>query len=60
MSDVIEVEGIGEVYALKLKKAGIATTDDLLEAGSDTRRTAENRPEERHQRQANPALDQSR
>ena len=34
MSDVIEVEGIGEVYAQKLKKAGIATTDALLEAGA--------------------------
>jgi predicted flap endonuclease-1-like 5' DNA nuclease len=34
MSDVIEVEGIGEAYAQKLKKAGIATTDALLKAGA--------------------------
>ena len=34
MSDVIDVEGIGEVYAQKLKDAGIATTEALLEQGS--------------------------
>ncbi len=34
MSDVIEVEGIGEAYAQKLKQAGIATTDALLKAGA--------------------------
>ncbi len=34
MSDVIEVEGIGEAYAQKLKKAGIATTEALLKAGA--------------------------
>jgi len=34
MSDVIEVEGIGDVYAQKLKEAGIATTDALLEQGA--------------------------
>jgi predicted flap endonuclease-1-like 5' DNA nuclease len=34
MSDVIEVEGIGEAYAAKLKKAGITTTDALLKVGS--------------------------
>src|SRR3954468_1907860 len=34
MSDVIEVEGIGEVYAGKLKGVGIATDHDLLERGA--------------------------
>jgi predicted flap endonuclease-1-like 5' DNA nuclease len=34
MSDVIEVEGIGEAYAQKLKQAGIATTEALLRAGA--------------------------
>ena len=34
MSDVIEVEGIGEVYAQKLKKAGVSTTDALLKVGA--------------------------
>lgn len=30
-----DIEGIGPVYAEKLKLAGIATTDGLLEAGKD-------------------------
>jgi predicted flap endonuclease-1-like 5' DNA nuclease len=34
MSDVIEVEGIGKVYAKKLKDSGIATTEALLENGA--------------------------
>ncbi len=34
MSDVIEVEGIGKVYAKKLKDAGIATDAHLLERGA--------------------------
>jgi len=34
MSDVIEVEGIGEVYANKLKEVGIATSEALLEQGA--------------------------
>ena len=34
MSDVIEVEGIGEVYGQKLKQAGIATSESLLEQGA--------------------------
>jgi predicted flap endonuclease-1-like 5' DNA nuclease len=34
MSDIIEVEGIGEVYARKLKDAGIATDKALLEKGA--------------------------
>jgi predicted flap endonuclease-1-like 5' DNA nuclease len=34
MSDVIEVEGIGKVYAKKLKDVGIATTEALLENGA--------------------------
>lgn len=34
MSDVIEIEGIGEVYAEKLKGAGVATVQALLERGA--------------------------
>src|SRR3954468_12835519 len=34
MADVIQVEGIGEVFAQKLKDIGIATTDTLLEKGA--------------------------
>jgi predicted flap endonuclease-1-like 5' DNA nuclease len=34
MSDIIDVEGIGEVYAGKLKDVGIATDTDLLERGA--------------------------
>ena len=34
MSDIIDVEGIGEVYAQKLKDAGIATDKALLEKGA--------------------------
>jgi predicted flap endonuclease-1-like 5' DNA nuclease len=34
MGDVIDVEGIGEVYSQKLKDIGIATTEALLERGA--------------------------
>lgn len=34
MSNIIEVEGIGKVYAAKLKEAGIATDKDLLARGA--------------------------
>jgi predicted flap endonuclease-1-like 5' DNA nuclease len=34
MSSIIDVEGIGEVYAGKLKEIGIATDKDLLERGA--------------------------
>jgi predicted flap endonuclease-1-like 5' DNA nuclease len=34
MSNIIDVEGIGEVYAGKLTEAGIATDKDLLEKGA--------------------------
>jgi predicted flap endonuclease-1-like 5' DNA nuclease len=34
MSDIIEVEGIGKVYAKKLKDAGIATAEALLKSGA--------------------------
>jgi predicted flap endonuclease-1-like 5' DNA nuclease len=37
MSDIIDVEGIGEVYARKLKDIGIATDEDLLEKGATPR-----------------------
>jgi predicted flap endonuclease-1-like 5' DNA nuclease len=34
MAKLEKIEGIGPVYAEKLREAGIATTDALLEAGS--------------------------
>lgn len=34
MPSILDVEGIGPVFAKKLKDAGIATTDSLLEAGA--------------------------
>jgi len=34
MGEIIRIEGIGETYAEKLKAAGIATTEALLEQGS--------------------------
>lgn len=34
MPSIIDVEGIGPVFAKKLKDAGIATTEGLLEAGA--------------------------
>jgi predicted flap endonuclease-1-like 5' DNA nuclease len=34
MSNIIEVEGIGEVYAKKLKEAGISTSEGLLDKGA--------------------------
>ena len=34
MSDVIEIEGVGEVYARKLRDAGITTTEALLQQGA--------------------------
>jgi predicted flap endonuclease-1-like 5' DNA nuclease len=34
MTKIIEVEGIGEVYAKKLEAAGVSTTEQLLEKGS--------------------------
>ena len=34
MAKIIDVEGIGEVYAGKLAEAGLATTQALLEAGA--------------------------
>ena len=33
MPSIIDIEGIGDVFAKKLKAAGIATTEALLEAG---------------------------
>jgi predicted flap endonuclease-1-like 5' DNA nuclease len=32
--NIIDVEGIGPVYAAKLEAAGVKTTDDLLERGA--------------------------
>jgi predicted flap endonuclease-1-like 5' DNA nuclease len=34
MATVLKVEGIGEIYAQKLREAGIATTQALLEQGA--------------------------
>jgi predicted flap endonuclease-1-like 5' DNA nuclease len=34
MASIIQVEGIGEAYAEKLRTAGIRTTEALLEAGA--------------------------
>jgi predicted flap endonuclease-1-like 5' DNA nuclease len=34
MPSIVQVEGIGEAYAERLKGAGIRTTDALLEAGA--------------------------
>lgn len=34
MPKIIEVEGIGDVYAAKLGEVGLGSTDDLLSAGS--------------------------
>ncbi len=34
MASVIDIEGIGPAYAEKLKEAGVATTDSLLEKGA--------------------------
>jgi RNA 3'-terminal phosphate cyclase len=33
MSTITDIEGIGEVYAVKLRAAGVRTTDALLERG---------------------------
>jgi predicted flap endonuclease-1-like 5' DNA nuclease len=34
MANVIDIEGIGEAYAQKLREAGVATTEALLEQGA--------------------------
>ena len=34
MANLLEVEGIGEKYAARLKEAGIGTTDELLAQGA--------------------------
>ena len=34
MANVIDIEGIGEVYAQKLREMGVATTEALLEQGA--------------------------
>jgi predicted flap endonuclease-1-like 5' DNA nuclease len=36
-SDLIDIEGIGPVYAEKLGALGLKTTDDLLRAGASTK-----------------------
>ncbi|HNR46268.1 MAG TPA: DUF4332 domain-containing protein [Anaerolineaceae bacterium] len=37
MTKLIDIEGIGEAYAVKLKAVGIATVEALLEKGSTTK-----------------------
>jgi predicted flap endonuclease-1-like 5' DNA nuclease len=34
---IVDVEGIGEAYAEKLRAAGVVTTDDLLERGATSK-----------------------
>ena len=34
MAKIIDVEGIGEVYADKLAKVGVSTTEELLKVGA--------------------------
>ncbi len=34
MANLLEIEGVGEVYAQKLKAAGVGSTDALLKIGS--------------------------
>ncbi len=34
MANLLDIEGVGEVYALKLKKAGVRSTEALLQSGS--------------------------
>ncbi len=41
MTTVLEIEGIGEVYAGKLKEAGIVTLEALLEKGATPQGRAE-------------------
>ena len=37
MTAIIEIEGIGEAYAAKLKAAGVGTVEALLEVGASPR-----------------------
>ena len=41
MAKLTDVEGIGEVYAQKLREAGVATTDALLKQGATPKGRAE-------------------
>jgi predicted flap endonuclease-1-like 5' DNA nuclease len=41
MARIVEVEGIGEIYAKKLQEIGIKTTEALLEKGSTSKGRAE-------------------
>jgi predicted flap endonuclease-1-like 5' DNA nuclease len=34
MANLIDIEGVGEIYAKKLKAAGVSTTDALLKMGA--------------------------
>jgi predicted flap endonuclease-1-like 5' DNA nuclease len=37
MANLVDIEGIGKVYADKMKAAGVTTTDGLLKMGSTTK-----------------------
>src|SRR5215469_6897320 len=52
MSNVIRVEGIGEVYAGKLKAVGVVTDEDLLQRGA----TAEGRSKLAADSEISPSL----
>ena len=41
MTSLIKIEGIGEIYAIKLKMIGISTTETLLERGQTPQRRQE-------------------
>ena len=55
MANLIAVEGIGPVYAQKLKEAGISSTEALLAAGA----TPQGR-QDRHWRLTHSSLGQPR
>ena len=44
MTNVIEIEGIGEAYAEKLKAVGVTTVEGLLEAGATRKGREEDLP----------------
>jgi len=41
MAKIVDIEGIGPVYAQKLKEAGVRSTKTLLERGSNAKRRKE-------------------
>ena len=55
---IIDIEGIGPVYAQKLEAAGIKTTDDLLKEWGYANRTQQARRGDRHIREADSHMGQ--